>query len=41
MVDAVRSALVGSSNDVGVALVWSGALLLVFTPIAILRYRRD
>src|SRR5260370_28756784 len=40
MVDAVRSLLVGSGSDVGLALAWSGLLVLVFTPIAALRYPR-
>jgi ABC transporter DrrB family efflux protein len=40
MVDAVRSLLVGSSSDVGLALAWCGVLVVVFTPIAVLRYRR-
>ncbi|MGO8957094.1 MAG: ABC transporter permease [Streptosporangiaceae bacterium] len=40
MVEAVRSLLVGSGSDVGLALAWSGLLVLVFTPIAVLRYRR-
>lgn len=40
MVDAVRSLLVGSSHDVGLALAWSVGLIIVFTPIAIARYRR-
>jgi ABC-2 type transport system permease protein len=40
MVDAVRSLVAGSSSDVGLALLWSAALLLVFTPLAVLRYRR-
>jgi ABC-2 type transport system permease protein len=40
MVDAVRSLLVGSSIDVGLALAWCGVLVVVFTPIAVLRYRR-
>jgi ABC transporter DrrB family efflux protein len=40
MVDAVRSLIVGSSSDVGLALAWSAALLIVFTPVAVLRYRR-
>jgi len=40
MVDAVRSTLVGSTNDVGLALVWSLALLVAFTPIAVRRYRQ-
>jgi hypothetical protein len=40
MVNAVRSVLAGSSGDVGLALLWSAGLLLVFTPIAVARYRR-
>jgi ABC-2 type transport system permease protein len=40
MVDAVRSALVGSTSDVGLALAWSVLLVAVFTPIAVLKYRR-
>jgi ABC-2 type transport system permease protein len=40
MVDAVRSVLVGSTSDLGLALVWSGAILLVFTPLAAVLYRR-
>jgi ABC-2 type transport system permease protein len=40
MVDAVRALLTGSSADVGLALAWSGLLLLVCLPIAVLRYRR-
>jgi ABC-2 type transport system permease protein len=40
MVDAVRSLLIGSTSDVGLAIAWSGLLLLVCTPIAVLRYRR-
>jgi ABC-2 type transport system permease protein len=40
MVNAVRSLLTGSSSDVGLALAWSGLLLVAFTPIAVLRYRR-
>jgi ABC-2 type transport system permease protein len=40
MVDAVRSALAGSSRDVVEALVWSAGLLVVFGPVAVLRYRR-
>jgi len=40
MVDAVRSLIVGSSSDVGLALGWSVLLLVAFTPIAVLRYRR-
>jgi len=41
MVDAVRSLTTGSASDVGLALAWSAVLLVVFTPIAVLRYRRD
>lgn len=40
MVDAVRSLLAGSGSDVGLALAWSAGLLVVFVPIAVLRYRR-
>ena len=40
MVDAVRSVLIGSISDVGLALAWSALLLVVFAPIAALRYRR-
>jgi ABC-2 type transport system permease protein len=40
MVNAVRSLTVGGTNDVGLALIWSAVLLAVFTPIAVLRYRR-
>jgi ABC-2 type transport system permease protein len=40
MVDGVRSLLAGGSSDVGLALAWSAALLLVFTPVAVLRYRK-
>ncbi len=40
MVDAVRSLLTGSSGDVGLALIWSAALIVLFTPVAVLRYRR-
>lgn len=40
MVSAVRSLLVGSASDVGLALGWSALLILVFTPIAVWRYRR-
>jgi ABC-2 type transport system permease protein len=39
MVDAVRSTLAGSATDVGLALVWCAALVAVFAPIAVLRYR--
>ena len=40
MVNAVRSALTGSGSDVGLALAWSALLIIVFTPVAVLRYRR-
>lgn len=40
MVNAVRSLLAGGSSDVGLALAWSGLLILLFTPVAVLRYRR-
>lgn len=40
MVNAVRSALTGGTSDLAVALIWSAALIAVFTPIAVLRYRR-
>jgi ABC transporter DrrB family efflux protein len=40
MVNAVRSALSGGTSDLAVALIWSAALLVVFTPVAIIRYRR-
>jgi ABC-2 type transport system permease protein/oleandomycin transport system permease protein len=40
MVNAVRSLIVGSSSDVGLALAWSALLLVVFTPIAVARYQR-
>ena len=40
MVDAVRSLLTGSGSDVALALVWSAGLFIVFTPIAVVRYRR-
>jgi ABC-2 type transport system permease protein len=40
MVDGVRSLLAGSGSDVGLALAWSALLVLVFTPVAVLRYRR-
>jgi ABC-2 type transport system permease protein len=39
MVDAVRSALTGGSHDLALALIWSAALIVAFTPIAIVRYR--
>jgi ABC-2 type transport system permease protein len=40
MVDAVRSALVGSSHDVALALLWTGGLIAVFIPVAVVRCRR-
>jgi ABC-2 type transport system permease protein len=40
MVDAVRSVMARGDGDVGLALLWSAALLFVFTPIAVWRYRR-
>jgi ABC-2 type transport system permease protein len=40
MVDAVRSLLGGTSSDVGLALAWCALLVVVFTPIAVIRYRR-
>jgi ABC-2 type transport system permease protein len=40
MVNAVRSLIVGSGSDVALALVWSALLLAIFTPVAVLRYRR-
>ncbi len=40
MVDAVRSALTGGSHDLGLALIWSVALVAVSAPVAVLRYRR-
>jgi ABC-2 type transport system permease protein len=40
MVDGVRSLLVGSSADVGLALAWSALLFVLFTPLAVARYRR-
>jgi hypothetical protein len=40
MVNAVRSALTGGSHDLAAALIWSVALIAVFAPIAVLRYRR-
>jgi ABC transporter DrrB family efflux protein len=39
MVDAVRSTLVGSTHDVGLAIAWSVLLIAVFLPIAVVRYR--
>jgi len=40
MVNGVRSLLAGSTGDVGLALAWSAVLLLVFTPVAVIRYRK-
>jgi ABC-2 type transport system permease protein len=40
MVTAVRSLITGSTSDLGLALAWSALLIVVFTPIAVLRYRR-
>lgn len=40
MVDAVRSLLLGSGSDVGLALAWCAVLVAVFTPVAVIRYRR-
>jgi ABC transporter DrrB family efflux protein len=40
MVDAVRSLLSGSTSDVGLALAWCALLAVVFTPVAVIRYRR-
>jgi ABC-2 type transport system permease protein len=40
MVNAVRSALTGGTHDLAAALIWSAALIVVLTPIAIIRYRR-
>ena len=40
MVDAVRSLLSGSTSDVGLALAWCALLVVVFTPVAVIRYRR-
>jgi ABC-2 type transport system permease protein len=40
MVDAVRSLITGSSSDLGLALAWSALLLVIFTPLAVLGYRR-
>lgn len=39
MVNAVRSVLAGGSHDLPRALIWSAALLVVFTPVAAVRYR--
>jgi len=40
MVDAVRSVLTGSGSDVALALTWCALLVVVFTPVAVIRYRR-
>jgi len=40
MVDAVRSLLTGSTSDVGLALAWCALFVVLFTPIAVIRYRR-
>jgi ABC-2 type transport system permease protein len=40
MVNAVRSALTGGTHDLALALIWSAALILVCTPVAVIRYRR-
>jgi ABC-2 type transport system permease protein len=40
MVDAVRALLTGSTTDLGLALAWSALLLVVFTPVAVARYRQ-
>lgn len=40
MVDAVRAVLVGGSSDVVLALAWSAIVFLVFTPLAVVLYRR-
>jgi ABC transporter DrrB family efflux protein len=40
MVDAVRSLLAGGTTDLGLALVWSAALIVALTPVAVVRYRR-
>jgi ABC-2 type transport system permease protein len=41
MVNAVRSLLAGGTSDLALALAWSAGLLVVFTPIAVIRYRRS
>jgi ABC-2 type transport system permease protein len=41
MVDAVRGTLAGSTSDVGLALVWSALILVLFTPVAVARYARS
>jgi len=40
MVDAVRSAILGSTSDLTVALAWSAIIVVAFTPIAVRRYGR-
>ena len=40
MVNAVRAVILGSGSDVGLALAWSALFVVVFTPIAVIRYRR-
>jgi len=40
MVNAVRSTLTGGTHDLPAALIWSAALIIAFTPIAVIRYRR-
>jgi ABC-2 type transport system permease protein len=40
MVNAVRSALTGGTHDLAAALIWSAALIIAFTPVAVLCYRR-
>lgn len=40
MVDAVRAVLAGSGSDVGLALLWSAALVALCAPVAVARYRR-
>jgi ABC transporter DrrB family efflux protein len=40
MVNAVRSVLTGADHDLAVALLWSAALIIACTPIAVIRYRR-
>ena len=39
MVEAVRSALVGSTQGVELATAWSALLIGVFLPVAVVRYR--
>jgi ABC transporter DrrB family efflux protein len=39
MVNAVRSALTGGTHDLAAALIWSAALIIVFMPVAVIRYR--